>query len=854
MIEDNEDQEAPAADAEIPEEFDIEEDEDGNGTIVPKFSEEEKKEQEFYDNLVNDLNYAVLSGLSTEYLEYIEVDQKSREKRDKQYADALRRSGLGDDAPGGAEFDGASRVVHPMLAEAAIDFQSTAIKELFPSGGPVKIKIDGKVTPKKLQRADRKKRHMNWQLTKQMPEFRPSLEQILSQVPMGGVQYSKMYFDSRFKRPRFEFVPLDDIFIPFHAADFYSATRKTHRQRINQVEFRNRVDSGLYKDPDFGQVDSMNQHESAAQKANDKIEGKTNPLYDEDGLRTVYEVYCWLNIEEDKLKSSDYESAPYIMTIDSPTQKVIALYRNWDPEDALQEALQWIVEWPLIPWRGAYAIGLSHTIGGLSAAATGALRALLDSAHINNTPTALKLKGAQMSGQSANISATQIHEIDAAPGVDDIRKIAMPLPFNPPSPVLFTLLGSLVDAGKGIIRTVIETSNDYSPNIAPGTQFQMINEGMKVYSAIHARLHESMERTLSILHRLNRQNLEDDVAPPEEDNAFSDDLNEKLAYKADYEGEMDVQPVSDPNIFSDAQRVAQMGAVGQLIEKYPDVGYDRRAYNKCMLELMRIPNIDQILPENNQEKDENPVTENIMMATGTPSGVLPDQDHLAHLQVHMDFYMSQLGQNPAVKPKLVGQWVGHIVQHMLMLYGTEVKELIEKASGKPIKDLLSDKKEVRDAMSKAAAAASPLAIKSSEALLEKVVPALQEAMQYIQQIQPPMPQDPSAVAMQVEQMRTQAKQAEIQQKGQLEAAKIQAKQQDDSTDTQTEMAKIQQQDQEAKIRAQVELTKNDEDNQTALTIAGMRAVEGRAPGNLKNGNSLDQNFSNGGFVQSDKGE
>lgn len=840
----DEEQELPETseqESDLPDDFDIIEDEDGNGTVVPKESEEPEVDADFYDNLAESIDSYNLSQLATEYLEYIQVDKDSRKKRDEQYADAIKRSGLGDDAPGGAEFEGASRVVHPMIAEAAIDFAATAIKELFPADGPARMKIEGKVTPEKLQKADRKTRHMNWQARKQIAEFKPSLEQILTQVPMGGVQYSKIYYDSRLRRPKFEFVPLDDIFVPFHAANFYSATRKTHRQRLNLIEFENRVSSGLYLDPEIMTADpaALND-ESKSEKASNKVEGKTNPLYDEDGLRTVYEIYCWLELEEDTLASQEYKHAPYIMTIDSSTEKVLAIYRNWDPEENTYEMLDWIVEWPFIPWRGAYAVGLHHLIGGLSAAATGALRALLDSAHISNSPSAIKLKGGQMSGQSIQVSPTQISEIDSAPGIDDIRKIAMPLPFNPPSPVLFELLGFLVNAAKGVVRTVIEQDPNFSPNMAPGTQMNWINEGMKVYSGIHGRMHDSMDRCLSIIHRLNKNYLEDE-APEELDEdsdaakALSDQESDKLAYRSDYEGEMDIQPVSDPNIFSDSQRIAQMASIGSLIEKYPNVGYDVRAYNKCMLQLLKVPNIEQILPEPMQNKDENPVTENVKMATGAPAGVLPDQDHLAHIQVHMDFYLSALGQNPAVKPSLAPAFVSHMIQHILMLYGSEVKELIEKASNAKIKDLVSDDKEVMLALSKASAAASPIAIQSTTALLEKVIPTLTEAMQYAQQVAPKPPQDPVTAQVQVEG-------AKLQQQGQIEGAKIQQRSQEIDKKAQIEQMKEQSDLQEAQMRASVELEKNEEDNQTALTIAGMRTLEGQTPGNIKNGNSLDQNF------------
>lgn len=855
----NENEIGKAALGDAPDDFTIEENEDGSATLIPEESEKPNgiTSDDFYLNLVEelkDVNPLFLQQLSVDYLRYIEEDKTAREKRDKQYTEALQRSGLGDDAPGGAEFDGASKVVHPMVAEAAIDFSARAIKEIFPPDGPVKTRIFGKVTAEKMRKAERKKRHMNWQTLKQMPEFRPALEQILTQVPMGGVQYSKMYYWDRSARPKFEFVPLDDIYLPFHAANFYSASRKTHKQRLTRMEFEERVSSGLYIDCDLTLHDGIiDEHKSHAEKANEKIEGKEDTdTYDEDGLRTVFEIYCWLEISEDNLAEGGYKYAPYIMTIDSPTLEVLAIYRNWDPEEETYEALDWIIEWAFIPWRGAYAIGLHHLIGGLSAAATGALRALLDSAHINNAPTALKLKGAQISGQSMSIAMTQISEIDGAPGVDDIRKIAMPLPFNPPSAVLFTLLGFLVDTAKGIVRTAMD-DQPTSANTPVGTELSRVEQGLVVYSAIHARLHNSMERTLGILHRLNKNYLKEkpqQVDPKlldEHSDDMDDELSIPLAFKEDYEGEMDVQPVSDPNIFSDNQRVAQLQSVDALVTKYPQVGWDMRAYMKRMLQLLKVPDIDELLPQPPKMQDENPATENIKMAMGQTAGVMPDQDHLAHMQVHMNFALDPVyGGNPVIQQRMAAQWCEHIIQHMLMQYGSEIKGMIEKASGQKISQLMGDEPIIKEALSKAVAAASPLALKQTQGLfLKQVLPVLTQWAQIAKANQPPAPMDPTAVAaqqVQVQSQEVQAKTASDQVANQLKAKQLQQDAANDQADNETDQAV-------AELKAQTDLQKTQDDNQTALQISSMRALEGKDVGNLKNGNGLNsRSFADGGMV------
>jgi len=413
--------------------------EDGS-VIIEDLMSVEVSESDFYENLAEKLPETLLTQVAEELHEAVTRDKESRKKRDEQYEEGLRRTGLGDDAPGGAEFDGASRVVHPVLAEACVDFSSRAIRELFPAQGPVKTSVVGETTPQKLERAERKKRFMNWQLTSQIGEYRAELEQLLTQLPMGGSQYQKFWYDEKLGRPRTEFVPIDDIYLPYSATDFYTTPRLTHRQLISRSEFQSRVKSGLYRDVFITDPNHLPES-SASEQANDKIEGREEDGYNEDGLREVWEVQVNWAFEEDTFSAG--EPPPYILTIDEDTHKILSIYRNWRESDARFRKLDWIVEWKFIPWRGAYAIGLPPLIGGLSAALTGSLRALLDSAHINNAASMLKLKSGRVVGQNTQVNVTQVTEIEGPAGIDDIRKLAMPMPFNPPSPVLLELMGQI---------------------------------------------------------------------------------------------------------------------------------------------------------------------------------------------------------------------------------------------------------------------------------------------------------------------------------------------------------------------------------------------------------------------------
>ena len=370
---DDEDEMAEGEMVEIDEDdaSDVEDTEDG-GAIVRMGEEDAPGDSEFYSNLAEEMPDSELNALSTRFLDLISKDKEARKKRDEQYEEGIRRTGLGDDAPGGAQFQGASKVVHPMMTEACIDFASRAIRELLPPQGPVKDLIEGEVTVKKLQKAKRKTRMMNWQLTVQSKTFRSELEQLLTQVPLGGAQYLKLSWNEARNRPDFLFVAIDDMYLPFAATNFGSSQRKTHVQYLTQLDYEERVKSGMYRDVELTPP-GMEPERSGADMANDKIEGRSDTSYNEDGLRTVFEIHAVADVEGDG-------NAPYIITVDKPSGKVLSIYRNWDEEDESNEALAWFVEWPFIPWRGAYPIGLPHMIGGLSAAATGALRALMDEA------------------------------------------------------------------------------------------------------------------------------------------------------------------------------------------------------------------------------------------------------------------------------------------------------------------------------------------------------------------------------------------------------------------------------------------------------------------------------------------
>lgn len=767
----------------------VEDTEDGGAIIHMKNEEDAAKHLEHFANIVEEVDQRELGLIVSDLLDKISKDKEAREKRDKQYEEGLRRTGLGDDAPGGAQFTGANKVVHPMLVEACVDFSARFMKEVFPPNGPVKSKINGELDKKKVMKAQRKADFMNWQLTQQIPEFRSELEQLSTQLPLGGGQYLKFLWNGQYRRPTCEFIPIDDVYLPFAATNFYTAERKTHVQYITKMEYQKRVKSGMYRDVDLGMPEDP--EFSQASQANDKIEGRKDVSYNEDGLRTIFEIYTYLDFGDGV--------EPYIISIDKSTGYALSLYRNWEVEDELRRELDWIVEFPFIPWRGAYPIGLTHMIGGLSGAATGALRALLDSAHIQNIPTVLKLKGGP-GGQTINLQPTEVVELEGGALVDDVRKLAMPLPFNGPSPTLFQLLGFLVDAGKGVVQTSFEKLSDANPNQPVGTTMALIEQGMVVFSSIHSRLHNSMDKCFKILHRINSAYLtEEDI----EANEAGVEINPE-----DFDGPMNVVPVSDPNIFSETQRFAQIQAIMQRAAMVPQL-YDPRKVEEMFLRAMKVPD-DEVLQPAPASEDMDPVSENVAAAMGRPIYVLPQQDHMAHLQTHLAFLQSPLfGSNPAITKTYLYPIANHLRDHLLNYYLVEAHNAVDEAQRE---DLIQDE-----------AAEQVNVILQVQQLIEQQLGQFAQQLAQIDEMaqqfkpQPPMPPDNS---MQVAQLNAQVKGQELQMRTQMEQAKLQQLQQSDAARLQIEQQKLAMQQQKDATQLQNDQIKEQAENErTAAELA-----------------------------------
>jgi hypothetical protein len=615
---------------------------------------------------------------------------------------------------------------------------------------------------------------MNWQLVYQMPEFRSELEQLLTQLPLGGAMYMRLVpdFSKRKRRPVPTFIPIDYVTIPSAASNYYTAERQCYWEPVTQEEFDIRTKEGMYRDIEtIAKVEKIGEkpapqgsqlpEETGPKKASDKVEGKEIAPDNADGLRTVCEISTHEYLEPER------GSAPYLISVDQRTKKVLSIVRNWEEKDDDQERMQWMVEWVFWYWRGAQGIGLGQAVGSLAGAATGALRALLDSAHIQNIPTMARLKGANFAGQSTTINATQVIEVKGGVAADqDIRKLLMPVPFNPPSEVLFQLLGFLTDTGRQTLHVALDKLSEDNSNLPVGTTLALIEEGMKVMSAIHLRLFHSMSYVIRILHRIDRMYL------TEED--LKNDVGEVLAHRSDFEGPLDCIPTADPEIFSDVQRIAQAQIIADRAAALPQV-YNTRETELFLLERAKVPNPERFLVAEPQPEEMNQVNENVAMALGRPVVAFPEQNHLAHLKVMVDFMMSPFfGQNPIIASTYLGPALGHMKEHIVLWYAQQFYEATRDAAqldDEGMSQMIRQKDHgTKKELDLTLAAASGLVMQKARFALGTLPPVITQAQALLDKFTPPNPQmpiDPNKMA------ETKRKAQADEQKAQLAGQKLQ---------------------------------------------------------------------------------
>jgi len=630
--------------------------------------DEEVFERNHYTNLAEELDEKEVAKVGKDLVRAYEDDKSSRKNWEDQYSKGLRMLGIVvEDRQD--PFPGASGVHHPLLAEAATQFQARAIAEMFPAGGPVKTQIIGKSTDKKLEQAQRVQDFMNFQVTQEIPDYFNELDQMLFYLALAGSAFKKIYFDNTLDRICSKFVPAEEFVISMENTDLETADRYTQVMKLTRTEIRKHQISGYYKDVPLTKSDPNTGASSGdmVEQTLQRLEGMTPSMASK--IHTLLEVHTNIDLGEDK----DQLALPYIITIDYESQRVLSIRRNWKEEDSLKRKRTYFIHYKYLPGLGFYGFGLIQMIGGLQHASTGALRALLDSAAFANLNGGFRAKGARIEGGDITISPGEWVEVEAYG--DDLRKSFIPLPFKEPSPTLLQLLGVLTESGRRFASIADAMIGDSAGSGPVGTTIALIEQGSKVFSAIHKRIHQAQGREFKLIYELNGEYLDDEYS-------FEVIGENKKIRRKDFSASISVVPVSDPNIFSQAQRIALAQTGLQLARETPDV-VDVKEATRRFLQALSIPDYMDLIIEDEDTPRRDPVSENMAILNTMPIQVFEDQDHQAHMQVHAQFMNDpRFGGNPEAKERLYPAMLAHMGQHMAYLYQQQMQASVPE--GNPV--------------------------------------------------------------------------------------------------------------------------------------------------------------------------
>ena len=628
----------------------------------PELDVIEESDNGFDANLAEEIDARELSAKGAELVSYYENDEAARDDWKTRYKAGLRTldpdGGL-DESEDERATRGLSIVVHPLIAEAATQFNAKAIAELYPSGGPIKSVIIGQPDEEIEEQGRRVREFMNYQITEEMPEYFPDLDQMLFHLPLVGQTFKKVWWDVNLDRQCSQFVKAEDFCVAPDSKDLYTSPRYTHIIRMPKNEYNRYVQNGYY----LQTTDDGSEDIDPADSVIGEIEG-VDEYDNNDDVITLLEMHLYDlfdGIDGEEMDEDDQDdnavALPYCITIDYDNQKIVSVRRNWREDDELKKRRDWFVSYKFLPGLGFYGFGLYHMIGGLGKAATGSLRALLDSAAFANMQGGFKLRG-RVTGGDLQVSPGEFVDLDST--VDDVTKAIMPLPFKEPSGSLFNLLGFMVDAGQRFASTADLNVGDVNPNAPVGSTVALIEQGSKAFSAIHKRLHYAQGQEFKMLAALNAENLPEEFT-------FSRAGAAETIYAADFDERIDIVPVSDPNIFSTAQRIAQAQAVLQMAQAAPQLHDMYEAY-KRMYEAIRIQNIDEILKKPEEAVQMDCIDENMSVMYGKPIRAFIEQDHEAHIAVHMQFLQDpSLAGNPGAKT-MQPILIAHIAEHIALLY------------------------------------------------------------------------------------------------------------------------------------------------------------------------------------------
>ena len=723
---------------------------DGLEIVLEK---EEESTDEFNANLAEHMSEGELTELASDLVGDFDSDISSRKDWIQTYVDGLELLGLKIEERT-EPWEGACGVYHPLLSEALVKFQAETMMSMFPAAGPVKTVIIGKETPQKKDSAERVQDDMNYQLTEAMPEFRPEHERMLWGLGLAGNAFKKVYFDPNLDRQVSMYVPAEDIVVPYGASDLASAERVTHVMRKTENDLKKLQAAGFYRDVDLG--DPVNTLDEVEKKIAEKLGFRATS----DDRYKLLEMHVDLDLPGYEHKDDDGEltgiALPYVVTLEKGSNTILAIRKNWEPDDETYQKRQHFVHYGYIPGFGFYCFGLIHLIGAFAKSGTALIRQLVDAGTLANLPGGFKTRGLRIKGDDTPISPGEFRDVDVPSGA--IKDNLMTLPYKEPSQTLMALLNQIVEEGRRFANTADLQISDMSAQAPVGTTLAILERTLKVMSAVQARIHFSMKQELKLLKHIIAAYTPDEYPyEPVEGSRF--------AKKSDYDN-VDVIPVSDPNASTMAQKIVQYQAVLQLAQGAPQL-YNLPLLHRQMLDVLGIKNAQKLIPMDEDQKPTDPVSENQNVLKGKPVKAFLYQDHQAHITVHMsamqDPKIMQLLQNNPMAGALQSAMMAHINEHL----GFEYRKQIELQLGMSLPPQQDESGEDINMNPEVEARLAPMLAEAATRLLQ------QNQSQIAQQQAQQQAQDP---IIQMQQQELQLKAQEQQRKESKDMADVALKQ------------------------------------------------------------------------------
>ena len=772
-----------------------------DGGVEINFGEENESidAAPFDANLADYLEDGQLQEISSDLLNAVEGDKAARRDWADSYVAGLDVLGMKYEERT-EPWENSCGVYSNILAEAAIRFQAEAMSETFPAAGPVRTKILGEITQDKEDAALRVKTDMNYELTEVMVEYRPEHERLLYSLGLAGSAFKKVYFDPSLGRQIALYIPAEDVIVPFGASNIESAERVTHAMRKTKNEMVKLQAAGFYRDVELGDPMSFFSDVEEARAEQSGVSLTSDDRY------TIYEVHADLNI--DGVDGADNEESlqvakPYVVTLEKGTGEILAIRRNWNPDDELTLKRQHFVHYAYVPGFGFYGLGLIHIIGGYARAGTSIIRQLVDAGTLSNLPGGLKSRGLRVKGDDTPIGPGEFRDVDVPSG--SIRDNIMPLPYKEPSQTLFALLKQITEEGRRLGAISDMNISDMSANAPVGTTLALLERTLKPMAAVQSRVHFSMKQEFKLLRRIIAE-----YAP--EEYMYVPDRGEPRARRADY-AMVEVIPVSDPNSSTMAQRVVQYQTVLQMAQATPQI-YDLPQLHRQMIEVLGIKNADKLVPIKDDIKPSDPVSENMAVIVGKPMKAFIYQDHDAHIATHQAFMqdpqiMAFIGQNPAAQ-QIMAALSAHIAEHVAFQYRQQMETKLGVPLPPPDSEL-SKEQEVQ--------LAGLLAKAAQQLTQQKQAAAAQQQAQ--QKAQDPIIQMQQA-ELQLKQQEQQRKSAKDQADSQLNAARLQLDAEKAQTTATIEASRIAAQNEQAQA-------KNDLDEAKAILDMAKANKAGQLP-------------------------